>query len=497
MVHRLRFFLVTVSFLAFAFLVDAASIRSGPMIGAATFFETTIWVQSDEAAEVSARYWPIDDPSDVRETDAVATEKSTAFVAKLKADDRLRSGTTYGYEILLDGEVQPVLFPDDFAEAGQPIPLTFTTPTNWRFREHGHTPFDFSIGFGSCYYRNDPETGTDRLGGAPYGSEFEIFRALYERRPDAFVWLGDNMYSREDDWTSRTGFHYRWSESRSLPELRPFFATVPQYMTWDDHDYGPNDIGRAFWNKALSTEAFKLFTANPSYGLPEIPGVFTFFNWGDVNVYILDNRTFRTSSQLKSGEQPQMFGKAQIDWLIEMLVWAESQSKSAGSSYPVSFHVICSGDQVLSPFSQDNWSHYEGEFAYFRRRLFAEGIDGVIFVTGDVHFGEASKQTFEVKGADHPFTIFDLTTSSLTAGSWAGAPAERNPHRWDIFPGEMDRVGGHNFMLLRASGPIDDRRLAIEYYNPAGDLLNQDPDAPLGTVTDESVIRAKDFGRPY
>jgi alkaline phosphatase D len=501
MVRDARFPLLSLAsaLVAVVLPLDGAGIKSGPMIGAATYFETTIWVQADGPAEVTARYWPIDDPEDVRVTDPIETEKATAFVAKLRADDQLRSGTTYGYEILLDGEVQEVLFPEGFAEAGESIPLTFTTPTNWRFREDGHTPFDFSIGFGSCYYRNDPETGTDRLGGRPYGSEFEIFRALYEKNPDAFVWLGDNVYLREDDWASRTGLHYRWTESRSLPELRPLLATTPQYATWDDHDYGPNDIGRAFWGKAATTEAFELFTANPSYGLPETPGIFSFFNWGDINFYLLDNRTYRTSSEMKTGDMPQMFGKAQIDWLIEMLVWAESQTERSGSSYPVSFHVICTGNQVLSPFSADNWSHYEGEFAYFRERLFAEGIDGVIFVSGDVHFGEASKQTFPFQTAEgeHEFTIFDLTTSSLTAGSWAGAPAEMNPHRWDIFPGENDRAGGHNFMLLRASGPIENRQLAIEYYNAAGELLNQKPGAPAGTVTDESIIRAQDFGRPF
>ncbi|MFW6353585.1 MAG: alkaline phosphatase D family protein [Verrucomicrobiota bacterium] len=256
-------------------------------------------------------------------------------------------------------------------------------------------------------------------------------------------------------------------------------------------------MGAAFWNKGQATDAFKLFTANPTYGLPELPGIFTFFNWGDVNVYLLDNRTYRTEADIVGEPHltPQMMGREQVDWLVNLMKWADGQ-KGDRQSYPLSFHLVAVGNQVLSPHSSDSLPNYEEEWRYLFERLTTEGLHNVIFVSGDVHFGEVSERSFTVEGtegtAPEVFTYYDVTTSPLTAGSWAGSSPERNPYRRDIFPGEMDRVGQRNFMLLRFTGDtLAERQVAIEFYDTAGKLLNQAPDAPDGTVTEASIIRVK------
>jgi alkaline phosphatase D len=473
----------------------AQGLKSGPMVGAANMFETTIWVQTDGAADVSVRYWPEGNEALSAVSDGVPTEKATAFVAKCIVGP-VKPGLDYAYEVLINGKPVYPTYRDAY-RAG-PIHPTFATPPLWRFRQGGHQVFDFTIGFGSCYYANDPESKQDRQNSDPYGSGFEIFESIYEKAPDAFVWLGDTIYLREDDWSTRTGLHYRWSESRTLPHIRPMLATIPQYFTWDDHEYGPNDIGAAFWNKGMATEAFHLFTANPSYGLPELPGIFTFFNWGDANFYLLDNRTYRTEADVTGGKHIEraMHGKAQIDWLINLMKWAEGQSGSR-QSYPLNFHIVCTGNQVLSPHSSDSLPNYPDEYQYLFDRLTEEQINGVIFVSGDVHFGEVSQRDFPGEtedGTPVTFTYFDVTSSSLTAGSWPGAAAERNPHRYDIFPGENDRAGQNNFVLLRFEGSsLSNRQVKIEFYDTAGTLLNQKEGAAAGVVTDASIIRAKDY----
>jgi alkaline phosphatase D len=54
---------------------------------------------------------------------------------------------------------------------------------------------------------------------SPYGGDYAIFEAIYETRPDAFIWLGDNVYYREPDWTSRTGMIHRWTHDSFHPTL--------------------------------------------------------------------------------------------------------------------------------------------------------------------------------------------------------------------------------------------------------------------------------------
>jgi alkaline phosphatase D len=479
----------------------AATLQSGPMIGYAQMTEVLIWVQTTAPAEVRIRYHVEDDVATAYWSDPVMTAKETAYVAKCLAD-QVRPGTRYQYEVWINGERVEPQFREGYARAGA-IPTRFQTPPVWRFRPGGHVPPNFTIGFGSCAYINQPEGQYDRSG-RPYGADYQVFESLYEQAPDVFVWLGDNIYLREPDWTSRTGLYQRWTHDRSLPHLRAFLANTVQIATWDDHDYGPNDAGRDFWNKAATTAAFQLFHGNPSAGLPELPGIFTFYNWGDVNIYLLDNRTYRMATGVDPtpyGEGAQLLGKAQVDWLVESIQYAEGQSKTGRApSYPVSFHLVAIGNQVFPPASRDGYRNYPDEFQYLIDRLVHADVRNVVFLTGDVHFSEVSRFVYTGGGDPHqagkagiegrPYTFYELTSSPLSAGPWAGTEASANPYRYDIFPGEMDRVGQRNFATLEFGGKYGQRTMTIRYFDSNGKLLNQQPGAEPGVVTPQSVIRS-------
>ena len=474
-------------------LLLGGKLQNGPMIGYATMAEVLLWVQTDGPATVHFSYWDVDHPDNVMHTDPVATEKATAFVAKCIAD-QVREGTSYAYAVYVDGEQVVPQFREGFAEGA--IPLTFHTPPNWRFRESGHVVPDFSVGFGSCAYINEPEGGYDRMNSAtPYGHDYQIFESIYNVGPDVFIWLGDNVYYREPDWSSRTGMIHRWTHDRAIPELRPMLATIPQYAIWDDHDYGPNDIGREYWNKAQATDVFTLFNGNPTAGLPELPGIFTYFAWGDVHFYLTDNRTYRTVRGLNAkpyGYGNETFGKRQVDWLIELMKYNRLQSIS---SYPCSFHVVAVGAQVLSPWSRDGLRNFPEEWKYLFDRLLEEDLHNVIFISGDVHFSEASRMVYAGDGGAEgkDILVWDITSSSLTAGNSPGPTFEENPHRVDVFPGEADRYSGSNFATLTFEGPMTERRAVLRYYDADGDLLNQAPGKDPGEVTEESIIQSSNL----
>lgn len=470
----------------------AAKLLTGPMIGYSTMAETMVWIQTDSPGHVVVEYWNVDEPETIYQTDAITTEKSKAHIAKCIAD-KVKEGTTYGYRVMIDGVLNEPVFREGYKEKG-PIPLTFSTPKNWRFRETGHEPFDFTIAAGSCAYIND-EGGYDRLNSKPYGGQYQIFESIYEQHPDLFIWLGDNIYLRETDWTSRTGIHHRWTHTRSTPEMRAMLATMPNYSIWDDHDYGPNNAGWDFWNKQVTTEGFNLFSGNASAGLPEIPGIFTFFNWGDVNFYLLDNRTHRSNDDMIEGnpEHPRtLLGKEQIDWLINSLKYRNGQSQS---SYPSTFNIVCLGNQLLNPYSSDSYINYKKEFSYLTQRILEEKISGVVFVTGDVHYSEVNQREFTTDEGN-PHTLLEITTSPLTSGSWAGADAKQNPYRLDIFPGEQDRVSVRNFVTLSFEGDLENREMIIRYFDSDGKLLNQDPEGESGEVTAASRISIRTLAAP-
>ncbi len=144
------------------------------MLGYANMAEALIIVQTDSPARVHVEYWPQDARSDVRRTDPIVTGKQTAYIAKCVAD-QVEAGTNYGYAVYIDGKKQSVKFRKGYKSGS--IPMVFHTPKNWRYRETGHQPFDFTVGFGSCAYINE-EGGYDRLNGSPYGGEYHIFESL-------------------------------------------------------------------------------------------------------------------------------------------------------------------------------------------------------------------------------------------------------------------------------------------------------------------------------
>ncbi len=403
-----------------------AAIRSGPMVGYGAMREVRLWVQTTGPAEVHFRYFHAVDPGHVWRTATVATSAESAFTAEIAADS-VEPGRQYAYEVWVDGR-----------RIDRPYPLAFRTPPLWQWRAD---PPDFTVAAASCFYVNEP--AYDRPG-EPYGSDFQILSALADRQPDLMLWLGDDTYLREPDWDSRTGILRRYTHTRSLPELQPLLGSVQHIAIWDDHDYGPNDSDRSYVGKAWTREAFDLFWANPP-PVADLDGITTMFPWGDVQFFLLDDRWYRSPNDRKTGDR-EMLGERQLQWLIDALA-------SSGAT----FKIVVMGGQVLSPTAEfENYATYPDERARMLEAIRAEGIPGVVFLSGDRHFTELTR-------LDRPGTypLYDLTTSPLTAG--LASPNAPNTLRVD-----GTYVREHNFAILSFHGPRDDRRLTITVVGPDG-----------------------------
>jgi len=105
---------------------------------------------------------------------------------------------------------------------------------------------------------------------------------------------------------------------RALPALQRLLVTAPQLAIWDDHDYGPNDSDMSYVLKGRSLELFRRYWANPSYGLPDVPGIFGLARFGDVDVFLLDDRWYRSANRMN--DEP---GKTMSAW------WADSDRKKS------------------------------------------------------------------------------------------------------------------------------------------------------------------------
>jgi len=409
-----------------------AQLQSGPMLGYAEMREVLLWVQTSEPANVRFEYWVTDKPEDVFQTSTVTTDAATAFTAKCLAD-QVQPGQAYTYRLLINDEIINL----DYA-------TTFNTPALWQWRTD---PPDFTMALGSCFYANEPVY--DRPG-SPYGGDYHIFTSIHEKQPDAMLWLGDNTYLREADWYSRTGIMHRYTHTRSVAELQPLLASTHHYAIWDDHDFGPNNSDRSFIHKNVTLEAFDLFWGNPTTGLPGEKGITTFFQWADIDFFLLDDRYFRTPNNKKVGERT-LLGEAQLEWIIDALT---------NSRAP--FKMVAVGGQVLNTARRfETYSNlFPEERAYLLRRIEEEGIKNVIFLTGDRHHTELSR--YENRNGD---LIYDCTVSPLNFGT-ANRVTETTHLRV-----EGTLVTQRNFGILKVSGPRTQRRLTMSVYDSKGEEL--------------------------
>lgn len=410
-------------------LLASAQIKSGPMLGYSEMKEVLVWVQTEKAANVSINYWEKGDKT-IHKTDPVATEKATAYIARIIADE-VSMGKKYEYEVVVNGKKVAIEYP-----------LEFQTQDLWQYRKD---PPAFSFLFGTCNYVN--EEATDRPG-RPYGGADEVYASMYAKKPDFMLWGGDNFYYREPDYT-RTGMIHRNNHARSVKSIQPLLGSVHQYAIWDDHDYGPNDADRSFPLKYTSLEMFKMYWGNPNFAFPN-EGITGKFQWADVEFFLMDDRWNKAPNELNDPNKD-YWGQKQMTWLLDQL-----------STSRASFKIIVNGGQVVSPAKVfENMANYEAERTYLLKELKNRKIPGVLFFTGDRHISDLNK--LEREGT---YPLYDLTVSPMTAGK---ADAVKQDFNETLVPGTL--VQERAFSKIEVSGPLKDRTLTMTLFNVKGEVI--------------------------
>lgn len=411
---------------------QATKIVSGPMPGHSTMRTVKVWLQTDAAAEVQIQYWNQSEPAKKWTSAVSSTNKETAFTALFELDTE--PGITYDYKVILDNKVYEDL-----------ETLNFQSQTLWQYRME---PPSFTFGLGSCAFINEAEY--DRPS-RPYGGDYGIFDVIAEENPDFFLWMGDNIYLREVDYDSRSGIIKRYNHVKQLPDLQKLWRSTHHYAIWDDHDFGPNDSDRSYLLKNDALDAFKMFWANPSYGLTgDKDGICSSFKWNDCEFFLLDNRYFRSPNRRKNTEHT-ILGKAQLEWLLDALSFSRA-----------SFKFVVIGGQVVNDAAvYENYANtHAKERDYLLKSIQKEGIKNVIFLNGDRHHTELSALQ-----DDKAPIIYDFTVSPLTSGAH-DALDEPNSHRV-----EGTHVAERNYGLIEVSGTRTARVLKLIIKNKSGDTL--------------------------
>ena len=413
----------------------AAALPAGPVPGHLMPFSAVVWVQADAISDGRLQYWPHGRPTERLLSQSLRLDEGNGFSGHLHVHG-LMPGTVYDYRVVLDG-----------------APTTETAIGSFRTLPAPGGPLpSLTLALGSCAYLPDPLPLEGWLFQgilhAPYGDTYGIFDAIAAKHPDLMVWLGDNLYLRPQDVALPGGIARRYWLHRGHPALTALLRGTHHVALWDDHDMGWDNSDRHYWGRMASTALFEQYWANPTYGLPTVPGIFSVVHLPDVDIFLLDDRTYRDEDASPDSPNKQMLGDGQLAWLQAEL------SRSTAT-----FKLVCNGSQMLNVEGRaEGWHHFPAERARFLTWLAHSQVPGVILVSGDRHQSVLLK---EQRPGLYP--LYELTCSPLTSHPVTRLQESLRPKMVaDTF------VPSRNFGLLKIVGPSGDRTLTLSVCDPQG-----------------------------
>ena len=320
----------------------------------------------------------------------------------------------------------------------------------------------FSFITGSCAYL---DRNKEDANGMLYDGDTSIFYSMSKSKASFMIWLGDNWYLDKDESKTVGGLWKKAVSQRNAPSLQRISQNMTEYAIWDDHDFGDNDSYKSFPLKNMSRNIFiNMWKFNPSYGLYN-DGIYTSFHYKNVLFVLLDDRWWRDRDKKRSNvgnvlpfmkgkpnPNKKMLGDQQMAWLKKTLASDNSD-----------FKIIVNGSQMLNPISKkDCFVHFPVEYNELLQFIDTQKIKGVLFLSGDRHFGEIT----QLKRANN-YPLYDITTSSLTAQSDKPKGKEiNNPNR---VLGSLTLV--HNFATFSFDENESNRKLTITFHNNKGWIL--------------------------
>ncbi|MBA2498522.1 MAG: alkaline phosphatase family protein [Chitinophagaceae bacterium] len=284
------------------------------------------------------------------------------------------------------------------------------------FYLNGFTQKNISkIAFGSCGSEEHP---------------LPVFDLVVKHKPGLFIFLGDNIYG---DTENMDTLQHKYNMLAAKPSFQNLKQHVNIIATWDDHDFGWNDAGRHYPYKKESKEIFLNFFNEPvNSARRNHDGIYTSYMYEThgkkLQIILLDNRTFRDDLKKYNGE---FIDDHRYFYELDYAPYQQSDSTLLGAAQwawlenelqkPADLRLVCSGSQFGIEYNgYEAWANFPHEQKKFLELVKKTKASGVMFLTGDVHYGEISK--LEEPGM---YPIYDFTSSGLSS-TWHFATPNKN-----------------------------------------------------------------------
>lgn len=196
---------------------------------------------------------------------------------------------------------------------------------------------------------------------------------------DFFALLGDMVYA--DGSVTESDYDAEWRQAMQVAGMADLCAGTSVIATWDDHEVDNNWVLDETVTQDQVDAALTAFRrALPQRTGPDGASMWRALRWGAaLDVFVMDCRGERGPGW------PQMVSQAQLDWLTQELAASTAAFKVVLNSVQVT-----DWSPILGPTaSDDRWQGYPDQRAALLEA--AEGVPGVLFVTGDLHFGALTR----------------------------------------------------------------------------------------------------------
>lgn len=247
----------------------------------------------------------------------------------------------------------------------------------------------------------------------------DIFRYIRAQNPDLYIAAGDNVYGDffaiipgSEDYMINA-YRNQWARK----QLKDLYDNVETLATWDDHDFGQNDgvvdNTAKHYAKRLLFDYFKVPADHPRRFNPS-GEIYAVQEYGDadhkVQVLLLDLRWAHTPYKVGgpagalSGYDTIMNPNARM-MSDEQWAWLKTQFEK-----PAKLRFIVTSLQFSASYNGgEAWTVLPLEQQRMIDLIKTTRANGVVFLSGDVHFGDAN--VMKPAGC---YPLYDLTSSGLT-----------------------------------------------------------------------------------
>lgn len=278
---------------------------------------------------------------------------------------------------------------------------------------------------------------------------------------DFVLLVGDIVYA--DGAVAREDYRAVWDAQMTVESVRALTASTSMIAAWDDHEVANNwtrgdpSFGQDVVTDAQLAIASEVFLASLPQTVDPGEPMWRSVRWGDViELFVLDCRGERETGV-------RIVSDAQLAWIVDRLAASEATFKIVIASVHVTDHL-----SLLSVIEEaDRWQGYPTQ----RQALIeaAEAVPGVLFVTGDMHYGaiqrvgaagEPGEGLWEVAAGPSGSELFPIIDiGALVVGGMPAQYAELvqdwNWARFEVDPG----LGEIRVQLIDDRGEIAAERV--------------------------------------